>query len=152
MARATRANLDIFGQNSVEDDVSQSAVAATEELASANYGAPVLPSPHEPHVLVEYPTRPLEKEPLPIDTPVPFPEHQRKCSDPLNLQTTINTKIAPPLPSVPATAPYIEDIDLITYPQGINRPIAELNVNTQKGKFRYVLKIYVLTYLITVPL
>jgi len=35
-----------------------------------------------------------------------------------------------------ATAQYIEDIDRITYPEGIKRPEVELNVNAQKGKFR----------------
>jgi hypothetical protein len=56
-----------------------------------------------------------------------------------------NTNITPwPLPSALATARFIEDIDLITYPQGIKRPGVELNVNSQKGKFRFVLKIYVL--------
>jgi Eukaryotic translation initiation factor 4G1 len=39
-------------------------------------------------------------------------------------------------PSVLATARYIEDINYITYPEGIKCPKAELNINTQKGKFR----------------
>ena len=56
---------------------------------------------------------------------------------PLNLQTTMNANIAPPPPSALATARHIEDINCITYPQGIKSPRLELNVNTQKGKFRY---------------
>lgn len=48
--------------------------------------------------------------------------------------------MALPLPSVLATARHIEDINSITYPQGIKSPKLELNVNIQKGKFRYPLK------------
>ena len=40
------------------------------------------------------------------------------------------------LPSALATARYIEDINHITYPEGIKRPKVELNVNAQNGKFR----------------
>jgi translation initiation factor 4G len=125
-------------EGEVEDDVSQPAVAATEGLAPANKGAPVLPSP-QPHVLLELPAKPLEKELLRIDTSLPSHEPQRRRPGPLNLQATINTSIAPPLPSALATARHIEDINCISYPQGIKSPRVELNVNTQKGKFRYVL-------------
>ncbi|KAI9509556.1 eukaryotic translation initiation factor 4G1, eIF4E-binding domain-containing protein, partial [Russula earlei] len=48
-----------------------------------------------------------------------------------------NSNTASPLPSALATARHIEDINRITYPQGIKGPEVELNVNTQKGKFRY---------------
>jgi translation initiation factor 4G len=41
------------------------------------------------------------------------------------------------LPSALATARHIEDINGITYPQGIKSPELELNVNVHKGKFRY---------------
>ena len=126
-------------EGEVEDDVSQPAIAAIEEV-SANKGAPVLPSPPPPHALAELPAKPLEKEPLRIDTSIPSPEPQRRRPGPLNLQATINTTIAPPLPSALATARHIEDINCITYPQGIKSPRVELNVNTQKGKFRYVLE------------
>jgi translation initiation factor 4G len=122
----------------VEDDASQPAITPTEDLASEDEGAPVPPSPPAPHVLVELPTEPSEMEPLRIDTPLPSLEHQRKCSGPPNLQATVHTNIAPPSPSALATSRYIDDIDLITYPQGIKRPSVELNVNTEKGKFRYV--------------
>jgi translation initiation factor 4G len=129
------------------EDVSQPAVA-TEELSSANKGAPALPSSPAPHVLVELPAKPSEKEPLRIDTSTPSPEHQRRRPGPLNLQATINTTVAPPLPSALATARHIEDINRITYPQGIKSPRLELNVNTQKGKFRYVLNLHVLVHLL----
>jgi translation initiation factor 4G len=134
-------------EGEVEDDALQPAVA-TEELSSANNGAPALPSSPAPHVLAESPAKPSEKEPLRIDTSIPSPEHQRRRPGPLNLQATINTNVAPPLPSALATARHIEDINRITYPQGIKSPRLELNVNTQKGKFRYVHNLHVLVYLL----
>jgi hypothetical protein len=45
------------------------------------------------------------------------------------------------LPSALATARHIKDINRITYPEGIKSPKVELNVNTQKGKFRCVLSV-----------
>ena len=134
-------------EGEVEDDVSQPAVASTEDLTSANKGTPVLPSSPATHVLAELPAKPLEKELLRIDTSLPSPEPQRRRPGPLNLQATLSTNIAPPLPSALATARHIEDINRITYPQGIKSPRIELNVNTQKGKFRYVFKICVLAHL-----
>jgi translation initiation factor 4G len=92
-------------EGEVEDDVSQPAVATTEEVASADKGAPVLPSPPAAHV-VEAPS-----------------------------VETINTNIPPPSPSALATAHHIEDINRITYPQGIKSFRVKLNVNTLKGKF-----------------
>ncbi|KAI9465254.1 hypothetical protein BJY52DRAFT_1114117 [Lactarius psammicola] len=83
------------------------------------------------------PTKSSEKESLRIDTSLPSPEHQRRRPGPLNLQTAITSNIAPALPSALATARHIEDINRITYPEGIKSPKVELNVNTQKGKFRY---------------
>ena len=85
-----------------------------------------------------------EKESLRIDTSIPSlpsPEHQRRRPGPLNLQTAITTNIPPALPSALATARHIEDINRITYPEGIKSPKVELNVNTQKGKFRCVLTV-----------
>jgi translation initiation factor 4G len=71
----------------------------------------------------------------------------RKLQEEEQAQTTINTNIAPPLPSALATARHIEDINRITYPDGIKRPKVELNVNNQKGKFRYVPRTYVILVL-----
>ena len=71
----------------------------------------------------------------------------RKLQEEEQAQTTINTNIALPLPSALATAQHIEDINRITYPDGIKRPKVELNVNNQKGKFRYVPRIYVILVL-----
>ncbi|KZV61935.1 ARM repeat-containing protein [Peniophora sp. CONT] len=42
-----------------------------------------------------------------------------------------------PLPSALATARAIDDIRSIAYPEGIQSPKVELNVNSLKGKFKY---------------
>jgi translation initiation factor 4G len=111
-------------------------MTATKELTSVNKSAAT--SQPAPHIPPDLPVNPVEKDPPRIDTTLPqSPEHPRKRPGPLNLQTTIDSNIAPPLPSALATAPHIEDINRITYPQGIKSPKLELNVNTQKGKFRY---------------
>ncbi|ETW74837.1 hypothetical protein HETIRDRAFT_456359 [Heterobasidion irregulare TC 32-1] len=44
---------------------------------------------------------------------------------------------APRTPSALATARFIDDIKAIPYPAGVRRPLAALNRNAQKGKFRY---------------
>ncbi len=132
-------------EGEIDDDVSQPTAATIEELSSASKGAATLSSSPAP-VLGESPPKPSEKESLRIDTSLPSPEHQRKRPGPLNLQATINTNVAPPLPSALATARHIEDINRITYPQGIKSPRVELNVNTQKGKFRYALNIHHLVF------
>src|ERR1700761_2250745 len=93
-----------------------------EEVASANKDAPLLSSSLAPHVLVELPTNPLEKEPPRIDISLPSPKHQWKRPGPLNLRATIDTNIPPPLPSALATALHIEDINRITYPSGYQEP------------------------------
>ncbi len=54
------------------------------------------------------------------------------------LQSTSTSNIPHALPSALATARYIEDLNHITYPEGIKSPKVELNVNTQNGKFRCV--------------
>jgi translation initiation factor 4G len=122
-------------EGEIEDDASQPAAPTPEESAPASKNVSTQPLPNIP---AELPAKPSDKEPLRIDTSLPSPEHTRKRPGPLNLQTTINTNIAPPLPSALATARHIEDINRITYPEGIKSPKVELNVNTQKGKFRYV--------------
>ncbi|KAF8271191.1 eukaryotic translation initiation factor 4G1, eIF4E-binding domain-containing protein [Lactarius quietus] len=53
------------------------------------------------------------------------------------LQSTSTSDMPRALPSALATARHIEDINHITYPEGINTPKAELNVNNQNGKFLY---------------
>ncbi|KAI9463260.1 ARM repeat-containing protein [Lactarius psammicola] len=53
------------------------------------------------------------------------------------LQSTSTGNILRDLPSALAIARYIEDINCITYPEGIKSPKVELNVNAQHGKFLY---------------
>ena len=135
------------------EEVSQPTTATTSELAAADKSSTASrpsssPSP-APHVPAESSSKSSEKETLRIDTTLPpSPEHPRKRPGPLNLQTTINTNVAPPLPSALANARHIEDINRITYPQGIKSPKLELNVNTQKGKFLYVFEIYAIVRLV----
>ena len=69
-------------------------------------------------------------------TALPSPEMLWNNSGSRNPQTNNS---APPSPSALSTARHIEDINRITYPEGIKRPKFELNVNAQMGKFRYVL-------------
>ncbi|KAI0002226.1 hypothetical protein BJV74DRAFT_42192 [Russula compacta] len=109
-------------EGEVEDDLSRPATGTPdEELTSTSKSTPT-PPPPPPQIPVELPAKPLEKEPLRIDTILPSPEHQRKRPGPLNLQTTINTNVPPPLPSALATARHIEDINRITYPRVLRAP------------------------------
>ena len=130
-------------EGDVDVAVSQPAATDTEEPASANTSAAALQPPPPPsipplsHTPAEPSVNPVE-EPQRIDSCLPpSPEQPQKQPAPLDFQTTINADIAPPLPSALANARHIEDINCITYPQGIKSPKLELNVNTQKGKFRY---------------
>ncbi|KAH9174998.1 hypothetical protein EDB89DRAFT_429834 [Lactarius sanguifluus] len=59
-----------------------------------------------------------------------------KRPGPRNLQTTTTGGTAPALPSALRTARHIEDINRISYPEGIKNPRVQLDVNTQEGKFR----------------
>ena len=136
--------------------MSQPAAASAEESAPADKSGCAQPLPH---IHVELPAKRLYAINTTfnngslgsridrIDTSLPSPEHPRKRPGPLNFQTTINMNIAPSLSSVLATARHIENINRIAYPEGIKAPKVELNVNTQKGKFRHVLWIYVTGFL-----
>ena len=73
-----------------------------------------------------------EKPPLRLDTTL-----DKKRPGPLDLSGT-KGPIPQPLPSALATARNIEDISTIEYPEGIQSPRVELNVNAKQGKFRYV--------------
>ncbi|KAI9441620.1 hypothetical protein H4582DRAFT_1933815 [Lactarius indigo] len=114
-------------EGEIEDEVSQPTTA--EEALPSKTAPTSSPAP--------VPADLSAKEPLRIDTSLPSPEHQRRRPGPLNLQTAISSNIPPALPSALATARHIEDINRIIYPEGIKSPKIELNVNTQKGKFRY---------------
>jgi len=137
-------------EGEVEVDVSQPATTATEEPASASKSAADLQPPPSTPPAPQIPAElSVEKEPLRIDSSLPpSPEQPQKRPGPLDFQTTTETDIAPLLPSALATARPIEDINRITYPQGINKPQLEFSVNTQEGKFLYVFKVYVIAPLI----
>ena len=68
----------------------------------------------------------------------PSPELSQNRPGSRSPHAALTSNSAPALRSALATARYIEDINRITYPEGIKRPKAELNVHAQKGKFRYV--------------
>ncbi|KZT64848.1 ARM repeat-containing protein [Daedalea quercina L-15889] len=60
---------------------------------------------------------------------------QKRCP-PLDLSVTSKQAAWPPL-SLLAAARMIEDLDVVSYPEGIRRPNIELNVNAKPGRFRY---------------
>jgi hypothetical protein len=74
-----------------------------------------------------------------IGTPLPSPELPRNNFGSRNLQTTITNNSTSTSPSALSTARHIDDINRITYPEGVIRPKIGLNIDAQKGKFRYVL-------------
>ncbi|KAH9168832.1 hypothetical protein EDB89DRAFT_1855061, partial [Lactarius sanguifluus] len=57
-------------------------------------------------------------------------------------QSTSTSTTPRAIPSALATARHIEDLNRITYPEGIKSPKVELNVNAQDGKFRCVLSAF----------
>jgi hypothetical protein len=120
----------------VNEDLQPTTTEETLPSKPASVSPPPAPLP------TDLSAKSSEKEPLRIYTSLPSlpsPEHQRKRPRPLNLQTAITSNTPPSLPSTLATARYIEDINRITYPEGIKSPNVELNVNAQRGKFRCVL-------------
>jgi hypothetical protein len=64
-------------------------------------------------------------------------EGLRKRPGRLDLSNT-QKGISGSLPSALATARIIEDINQVSYPEGIMSPKIELNINAKDGKFRYV--------------
>lgn len=65
------------------------------------------------------------------------PRLQRPVPGPLDLSSTHKPGLAQPLPSALASARRIEDLDAITYPEGIKTPDIELNQGqTKGGKFK----------------
>jgi translation initiation factor 4G len=84
----------------------------------------------------ELPSRLMEER---IGSSLLSPELPRNNPGSRNFQTTVTDNSPSTSPSALSTAHHIEDINRITYPRGIRRPKIELNVNAQRGKFRYVL-------------
>ena len=70
------------------------------------------------------------KEALKIDTSI-----TKTRPGPLDLSGATKNVVAAP-PSALATARIIEDLDHISYPEGISSPKPELNANSKNGKFR----------------
>ncbi|KAJ7782644.1 hypothetical protein B0H16DRAFT_1493850 [Mycena metata] len=58
-------------------------------------------------------------------------------SSPLDLTGTLKTNIPAALPSALATARIIDDLSRVPYPENIQSPKVELNINAKDGKFRY---------------
>ncbi|KAJ7188714.1 hypothetical protein C8R46DRAFT_1171656 [Mycena filopes] len=87
---------------------------------------------------VSTPVKEKPQAPLRIDTassaPVEFP---RRRPGPLNLTDVHKTNIPAALPSALATARIIDDLSRVPYPENIQSPKVELNVNAKDGKFRY---------------
>jgi translation initiation factor 4G len=69
-------------------------------------------------------------EPLCINTS----ETLKKCPGRPDLSNT--GSVPPSLPSALKTARYIDDINRVSYPEGIVSPNPELNANVKDGKFR----------------
>ena len=86
-------------------------------------------------------------DPKSHNSPTPWTSSNPSMSSILPITSTDNTPRA--LPSALATARHIEDINCITYPEGIQSPKAELNVNTQSGKFLYVLSTFDIPFNLT---
>ncbi|KAF8178669.1 hypothetical protein K438DRAFT_1681017 [Mycena galopus ATCC 62051] len=84
------------------------------------------------------PIKEKQDAPLRIDTvsstPVEFP---RRRPGPLDLSTTFKPNIPAALPSALATARIIDDLSRVSYPENIQSPKVELNINAKDGKFRY---------------
>lgn len=70
---------------------------------------------------------------------LPSPELSQNRPGSRSPHTALTSNSTPVLRSVLATARHIEDINCITYPEGIKRPKVEPNVYAQKGKFQYVI-------------
>ncbi|KAJ4483536.1 hypothetical protein J3R30DRAFT_1795633 [Lentinula aciculospora] len=78
-----------------------------------------------------------EKKNLRIDTASSEPLTKRRPG-PLDLSIVAGkTNIPAPLPSALATARIIDDLGRVPYPEGVQSPKVELNVNVKDGKFRY---------------
>ncbi|KAJ7072794.1 hypothetical protein C8F01DRAFT_1012705 [Mycena amicta] len=76
------------------------------------------------------------KDALRIDT-TPSNDGARRRPGRLNLANTLNANIPAALPSALATARIIDDLTRVPYPENIQSPKVELNVNATDGKFRY---------------
>ncbi|KDQ20084.1 hypothetical protein BOTBODRAFT_27505 [Botryobasidium botryosum FD-172 SS1] len=110
--------------------VAAAAAQAEKEKAEAEKQAAAAAAAASP---VTPPSSSLPPKPVNGATPA----SRRPIPGPLDLSST--------RPSIPSTAPLsalstarlIDDLDSVSYPDGIKTPVKELNVNATKGKFRY---------------
>ncbi|KAJ7146962.1 hypothetical protein C8R44DRAFT_20626 [Mycena epipterygia] len=73
-----------------------------------------------------------------IDTASLAPvEFRRRHPGPLDLRSVFKPNIPPVLPSALASARFIDDLSRVPYPENIQSPKVELNINAKDGKFRY---------------
>ncbi|KAJ7030060.1 hypothetical protein C8F04DRAFT_1398149 [Mycena alexandri] len=87
---------------------------------------------------VATPVKEKPQAPLRIDTASSAPlEFPRKRPGRLDLTNTHTTNIPAALPSALATARIIDDLSRVPYPENIQSPKVELNINAKDGKFRY---------------
>ncbi|KAJ6563363.1 eukaryotic translation initiation factor 4G1, eIF4E-binding domain-containing protein, partial [Mycena vulgaris] len=56
---------------------------------------------------------------------------------PLDLRSAFKPNISAALPSALATSRIIDDLSRVPYPENIQSPKVELNINAKDGKFRY---------------
>ena len=131
------AKLDPPEEVGVEDGANKAQQTDTVEETSGKVASVSPPVP----ISTELPTKFLE-EPFRIGASLPFPEVSRNHPGSRDLQTALTSSSATTFPSALAAARHIEDINSITYPEGIKSPEVELNVNAQKGKFRYVVSAF----------
>ncbi|KAJ3737527.1 hypothetical protein DFJ43DRAFT_1148650 [Lentinula guzmanii] len=82
-------------------------------------------------------TKSEEQKPLRIDTAAPSEPLPKRRPGRLDLSTVDKPNIPAPLPSALATARVIDDLGRVPYPEGVQSPKVELNVNAKDGKFRY---------------
>ncbi|KAG8934848.1 hypothetical protein FRC01_014014 [Tulasnella sp. 417] len=95
---------------------------ATPLTASPKPGSASLPAkPHLP----------------PISTNTDRPKPQRPVPGPLDLSHTQRPPLTPGLPSALASARKIDDLDSVTYPEGIKTPVEMNQGQTKGGKYKY---------------
>ncbi|CCM03917.1 uncharacterized protein FIBRA_06068 [Fibroporia radiculosa] len=120
----------------LEESEPQQAEAEEGEVEEPDEIQPALPE--TPEVTDDSKEKSVEKNSLRIDTAVSVPDLQRRRHPgPLDLSSAKSQPVPQPLPSALATARVIEDINSVSYPEGIRSPKVELNVNARHGKFRY---------------
>ncbi|KAF8891812.1 hypothetical protein BD779DRAFT_1670764 [Infundibulicybe gibba] len=105
---------------------SAEAEAAAAALAAAEAAA-AIPPPPPPPADAEEGEVPEEGE----ESPPP------STTEDLKEEVKDKGVISPALPSALATARHIDDLKNVAYPEGIQSPKVELNVNAKDGKFRY---------------